>query len=92
MCERKCPNQLDQILNGLYLASPCVNRASNCPENSQQASRHVETFLSHDWCETQRIQTSVGEKEGSFTRLDINSKTVIITDKSIASSAIFDML
>ena len=50
MCERKCPNQSDQTLNGLDPASslvqspcnvrlrPCVNTAVNSPENSQRAS------------------------------------------------------
>lgn len=53
MREHKCPNRLDQTINGLYSASSlvqglcnirlrtCVNRAGNCPENSQPASGRV---------------------------------------------------
>lgn len=54
MWEHKCPNQLNWTLNRLYPASslvqspcnvwlsPCENKAGNCPENSQRASRCVD--------------------------------------------------
>lgn len=53
MWECKCPDQLDRTLNRLFPASSlaqspcnvrmssCVNRAGQCPENSQQASGRV---------------------------------------------------
>lgn len=70
--EHKCPNQLNWTLNGLYPASylvqslsnvrlsPFGNRASHCPDISQQASGHVD--------DVSIMQTSEGEEEGSFTQ------------------------